>query len=124
MSLACGIGLGSTFGPQGAFLVELFETRFRLTGIAVARGFNGVAVSGLTPLIASALILFAGGGAGYVIAYLAFWQVVSIVGAVFARAPVAPTKRIGFYTQNKDEQWSLSYDDSHEAVAPAPQQVK
>jgi MHS family shikimate/dehydroshikimate transporter-like MFS transporter len=124
MSLAYGIGLGSTFGPQGAFLVELFETRFRLTGVAVAREFNGVAVSGLTPLIASALILFAGGGAGFVIAYLAFWQIVSIIGTVFAKGAVAPTKRKGFHTQNKDEQWSLSYDDSHEAVTPAPQHAK
>lgn len=52
-----------------AFL-ELFKTWFRLTDVALAREFNGVAVSGLTPLIASALTLFAGGG-GFVIAYLA-----------------------------------------------------
>jgi MHS family shikimate/dehydroshikimate transporter-like MFS transporter len=109
MSIAYGIGLGSTFGPQGAFLVELFETRFRLTGVAIAREFNGVAVSGLTPLIASVLVLVAGGGAGYVVLFLVFWQLISIVGTLLARGAVAPTKRRGFTTTDRAEQMSLSY---------------
>jgi len=110
MALAYGLGLGATFGPQGAFLAELFETRFRQTGISVAREFNGVALSGLTPFVASGLILLAGGGAGYVIAFLVLWQGVAIIGLAFAKGAVAPTRRSDFATDNRAEQMSLSYE--------------
>lgn len=110
MAIAYGIGLGATFGPQGAFLAELFETRFRQTGISIAREFNGVALSGLTPFVASALVLLAGGGAGYVIGFLALWQGVAIIGLVFAKGAVAPTRRGDFTTDDRAEQMSLSYD--------------
>jgi MFS transporter, MHS family, shikimate and dehydroshikimate transport protein len=110
MALAYGIGLGATFGPQGAFLAELFETRFRQTGISVAREFNGVALSGLTPLVASGLIMLAGGGAGYVIGFLVLWQGVAIVGLAFAKGAIAPTRRSDFTTADRAEQMSLAYD--------------
>jgi MFS family permease len=122
MSLAYGIGLGATFGPQGAFLAELFETRFRQTGISVVREFNGVALSGLTPLVASGLILLAGGGAGYVIGFLVLWQGVAIIGMVFAKGAIAPTRRGDFTTDDRAEQMSLSYQpnldaDTHRVAA-------
>jgi MFS family permease len=110
MALAYGIGLGATFGPQGAFLSELFETRFRQTGISVVREFNGVALSGLTPLIASGLILLAGGGAGYVVAFLVLWQGLAIIGIAFAKGAVAPTRRGDFTTDDRAAQMSLSYE--------------
>lgn len=113
MALAYGIGLGATFGPQGAFLAELFETRFRQTGISVAREFNGVALSGLTPLVASALVMLAGGGAGYVIGFLVLWQGVAIIGLSLAKGAIAPTRRGDFTTDDRAEQMSLSYEPTH-----------
>ncbi|MEW5811843.1 MAG: MFS transporter [Actinomycetota bacterium] len=113
MALAYGVGLGATFGPQGAFLAELFETRFRQTGMSVAREFNGVALSGLTPLVASALVMLAGGGAGYVIGFLVLWQGVAIIGLSLAKGAIAPTRRSGFTTDDRAEQMSLSYEPSH-----------
>lgn len=120
MALAYGIGLGATFGPQGAFLAELFETRFRQTGISVAREFNGVALSGLTPLVASALVMLAGGGAGYVIGFLVLWQGVAIIGLIFAKGAIAPTRRGGFASGDRAEQMSLSYEPGQSSTKATP----
>lgn len=92
MVTAYGLGFGATSGAQGAFLAELFETKYRYTGIAVAREFNGVALSGLTPLIAGVLVAAAGGAPWLVALFLIGCQVLTIIGVVFARGAVAPTK--------------------------------
>lgn len=92
MVIAYGFGFGATSGAQGAFLAELFETKYRYTGIAVAREFNGVALSGMTPLIAGALVAVAGGAPWLVALFLIGCQVLTIIGVVFARGAVAPTK--------------------------------
>src|SRR3984893_14319990 len=42
MSLGYGLGFGGMAGAQGAFLANLFPTRYRFSGIALAREFNGM----------------------------------------------------------------------------------
>lgn len=85
MTLGYGIGFGATSGAQGAFLSELFETRYRYTGISVARELNGVAIAGPTPFIAAALVALAGGSPWFVAIYVIFCQVLTVIGVVYAR---------------------------------------
>lgn len=87
-----GIGFGAMSGAQGAFLSELFETRYRYTGIATARELNGMLVAGPTPFIASALVAAAGGSPWLVAVYLIGCQALTIVGVTFARGATGPTQ--------------------------------
>lgn len=70
MSIGYGVGFGGMAGAQGAFLANLFPTRYRFSGIAVARELNGVLIAGPTPLIASSLVALWGGKPTLVAAYL------------------------------------------------------
>jgi len=83
LSLGMGLGFGGTSGAQGAFLANLFPTRYRFSGIAVARELNGVLVAGPTPLIASALVAWADGRPTYVALYLMVCCALTVL-AVFA----------------------------------------
>ncbi|WP_182422207.1 MFS transporter [Aureimonas sp. ME7] len=70
ISLGYGIGFGAMAGAQGAFLANLFPTRYRFTGLAISRELNGVLVAGPTPLIAASLVAYADGSPVGVAAYL------------------------------------------------------
>jgi hypothetical protein len=48
-------------GAQGALLANLFPTRYRFSGIALARELNGLLIAGPTPFIATALVASAHG---------------------------------------------------------------
>jgi hypothetical protein len=76
-------------GAQGAFLSELFATRYRYTGIAVAREMNSVLIAGPTPFIASALVAMASGQPWLVACYIIVCQVITIVSVSLAPAPEA-----------------------------------
>lgn len=85
MMLGYGIGFGAMSGAQGAFLAELFETRFRYTGIAAAREMNSVLIAGPTPFIASALVAAASGQPWLVAWYIIACQAVTVISVLFAR---------------------------------------
>lgn len=70
ISLGYGIGFGAMAGAQGAFLANLFPTRYRFSGLAMSRELNGVLVAGPTPFIAATLVAAADGKPIYVAAYL------------------------------------------------------
>jgi MFS transporter, MHS family, shikimate and dehydroshikimate transport protein len=55
------IGHSMVYGPMGAFLAELFDTRTRYTGVSVAYQVGAGAISGLGPLIASSILAASGG---------------------------------------------------------------
>jgi len=55
------IGHSMVYGPMGAFLAELFETRIRYTGISLAYQVGAGAIAGLGPLVASSILAAAGG---------------------------------------------------------------
>ena len=96
MMAGYGIGFGAMSGAQGAFLAELFETRFRYTGIAAAREMNSVLVAGPTPFIASALVASAGGQPWSVAWFIIACQAVTIISVCFARPaiPVSVQSRL------------------------------
>jgi MFS family permease len=55
------IGHSMVYGPMGAFLAELFDTRTRYTGVSIGYQIGAGAVSGLGPLVASSILASAGG---------------------------------------------------------------
>ncbi|MGW1680211.1 MFS transporter [Saccharopolyspora sp. NPDC002376] len=84
MMAGYGIGFGAMAGAQGAFLAELFDTKYRFTGIAVTREANGVLVAGPTPFIASALTGVLGGRPWLVASYLFGCALITLVALVIA----------------------------------------
>lgn len=51
-----GIIYAAVYGPEAALFSELFDTRVRYTGISFVYQFSGIFASGLTPIIATALL--------------------------------------------------------------------
>ncbi|WP_288026422.1 MFS transporter [Arthrobacter sp.] len=73
--LANGIIQGVIFGPFGAYVAELFPTRIRYTGASLTYQSSSTLGAGFTPLIASSLVLLAGGslwlvGLAWVLAFV------------------------------------------------------
>jgi MFS family permease len=82
MMAGYGIGFGAMAGAQGGFLADLFDTRFRFTGIAVAREANGVLIAGPTPFVATALVSAAGGRPWLVATYLVVCTLITVAALV------------------------------------------
>ncbi len=70
--LALAVGHAAMYGPQAAFLPELFGTRIRYSGIAFSRELASVFAGALAPFIATALLAWAGN----------YWPVAVYVGAM------------------------------------------
>ena len=85
MGLAYGLGFGGMAGAQGAFLANLFPTRYRFSGIAFARELNSLLIAGPTPFIATALVSLADGTPRLVIIYLMVCCTLTAVSVWFAR---------------------------------------
>ena len=67
----------AVYGPQAALFSELFDTRVRYTGISFVYQFSGIFASGLTPLIATALLPLDNGQPWYICFYILFVSCVS-----------------------------------------------
>jgi len=78
-----GIFYAAIYGPEAAMFCELFDAKVRYTGISFVYQFSGIFASGLTPIIATALMRSSDGQpwttclyvlfAGAVSAYCAWW---------------------------------------------------
>ncbi|MCV9993343.1 MHS family MFS transporter [Paeniglutamicibacter sp. ZC-3] len=81
VAIVVGNGLvqGLLYGPIGAFVAEQFPTHVRYTGASLAYQGASVVGAGFTPMIASGLVIAAGGGFGLV---AGFWMVVMAIGLV------------------------------------------
>ncbi|PBC48578.1 MFS transporter [Rhodococcus sp. ACS1] len=82
LALILGICLvqGTTSGPGGALLSELFPTKIRWSGIAISREIPAAVVGGTIPLVATALVAVAGGTPWLVASYLMGLSVVGLIG--------------------------------------------
>ena len=69
------------YGPQAAFLSELFGTRVRYSGASLGSQFSSVIAGGLSPFVATALLPY---GRGALAAYLIGMAVVTIVAVFIA----------------------------------------
>ena len=76
--------LGGVYGPAASFIAEQFETRRRYSGASLAYQLSGVLSGAFAPLIASALLVAAGGSIWLVALYLAGLSLVSLVSAYLA----------------------------------------
>ena len=88
----------AVYGPQAALFSELFDTRVRYTGISFVYQFSGIFASGLTPIIATAL-LPAGGGKPWLICL--YVLAVSVVSALSVFAMTEAHKRDMAVDSNK-----------------------
>ena len=86
LSIGYGIGFGGLASAQGAFLANLFPTRYRFSGIAMTRELNSLLIAGPTPFIAAALVSAGGGKPGLVVAYLMLCCAISAIAILAARS--------------------------------------
>lgn len=77
-----GIFYASIYGPEAALFCELFDTRVRYTGISFVYQFSGIFASGITPMIAAALLVAGNGTPWLVVAYTIFAGLVSALCAL------------------------------------------
>lgn len=84
LTVGYAVTLGATMGSQGAFLTNLFPARYRFTGVATAREFNGALVAGTTPLVATALISAADGQVWLAALFIVLCSLVTLLAVVIS----------------------------------------
>ena len=72
-----GILYASVYGPEAALFCDLFDARVRYTGISFVYQFSGIFASGITPIIATALLGTGKGEPWHICLYVAFAGIVS-----------------------------------------------
>ncbi len=78
------IGHAAMYGPQAAFLSELFGTRVRYTGASLGYQLAAPLSGGIVPLVATGLLVWSQGEAWPVAIYLVTMAFVTIVAVVLA----------------------------------------
>jgi MFS family permease len=68
--IVLGVGHGAVYGPLAAYYAELFPARIRYSGMSIGYQVASVVLGGLTPLVASSLLLWSGG---------AVWPVAALI---------------------------------------------
>jgi len=84
VAIAVGYSLtyGLTSGAQGVFLPRLFDTRYRLSGVAISRELTNALVGGTAPLVATALVATAGGSPWLVSAAMVLAGALTVIGVL------------------------------------------
>ena len=107
--IAVVVGLifhGAMYGPQAAFLSELFGTKVRYSGVSIGYQLASIVAGGLAPLIAVAL--YTGFDSGYAIAfYVAISALVTIIA-------------VGTYTETKQRDLETDPAFDRSAVTTPP----
>jgi metabolite-proton symporter len=85
-----GVFYASVYGPEAALFAELFDAKVRYSGISFVYQFSGIFASGITPLIATALLAQGNGTPWLICAYVLFAGVVSAVCTLAIRPAVLP----------------------------------
>lgn len=76
-----GILYAAVYGPEAALFCELFDAKVRYTGISFVYQFSGIFASGITPIIATALLKTGGGQPWLICLYVMFAGAVSALCA-------------------------------------------
>ncbi|WP_342605295.1 MFS transporter [Peribacillus sp. FSL E2-0159] len=74
-----GIFYSSVYGPEAALFAELFDAPVRYTGMSFVYQFSGIFASGLTPIIATALLGYNNGSPILLSLYVVFAGLVSAI---------------------------------------------
>jgi MHS family shikimate/dehydroshikimate transporter-like MFS transporter len=85
LALGFAIGHSAMWGPQASFFSEAFGTRVRYSGTSFVYQFSGIASSALTPLIATALLGWAGGSPWLVVVFVIVYAAISFISTYLAR---------------------------------------
>jgi MHS family metabolite:H+ symporter-like MFS transporter len=78
-----GIFYASVYGPEAALFCDLFDAKVRYTGISFVYQFSGIFASGITPIIATALLKSSGGQPWDIAWYVVFAGVVSALSVAW-----------------------------------------
>jgi len=78
------IGHAAMYGPQAAFFSELFGTRTRYTGASLGYQLAAPFSGGLAPLVATALLGWAGGSTWPITIYLIGLGLITVVSVRLA----------------------------------------
>ena len=78
------VGHSAMYGPQAAFLAELFGTRVRYTGASLGYQLAAPLSGGLAPLVATALLAWSGGDPWPVGVYLIALAAITVVSVLLA----------------------------------------
>ena len=76
-----GILYAAVYAPEAALFCDLFDAKVRYSGISFVYQFSGIFASGITPIIATALLKSGGGEPWQICMYVLFAGVVSAVSA-------------------------------------------
>jgi MHS family metabolite:H+ symporter-like MFS transporter len=88
ISVPLGILYAAVYGPEAALFCDLFDAKVRYTGISFVYQFSGIFASGITPIIATALIKSGGGEPWQLCMYVVFAGLVSALCAwLIGRSP-------------------------------------
>lgn len=79
--LPFGLIYPAIYGPEAALFCDLFDAKVRYTGISFVYQFSGIFASGITPIIATALLKSGGGEPWQICMYVAFAGIVSAISA-------------------------------------------
>jgi MHS family shikimate/dehydroshikimate transporter-like MFS transporter len=100
-----GILYASVYGPEAALFCDLFDAKVRYTGISFVYQFSGIFASGITPIVATALLKSGGGQPWQIAGYVLFAGVVSAICAwLIGRGPSpadAPAPALGSATARR-----------------------
>ncbi|MBA4187642.1 MAG: MFS transporter [Planctomycetaceae bacterium] len=78
------VGHAAMYGPQAAFLSELFGTRVRYTGASLGYQLAAPLSGGIAPLVAIALLRWSGGDSWPVAVYLVGMAMVTVIAVCLA----------------------------------------
>jgi len=94
--MVAGLALGhaGTYAPQASYFPELFDSNVRYSGVSVVWQFGAMIASGPFTVVATALLVAAGGGYTYAALYVAVLVVLALVG-VLMLPETAPGRRGG-----------------------------
>ncbi|MFI6819027.1 MFS transporter [Nonomuraea sp. NPDC050328] len=80
--LGLAVGIASMYAAQASLFAELFEARFRLSGIALARESTAALIGGPAPLVASAVLAWSGGASWPIAALVCGLALISLVAVL------------------------------------------
>jgi metabolite-proton symporter len=83
--LPLAIGHAAMYGPQASFFSELFPARVRYSGASLGYQLASIFAGGLSPLIATGLLAWAGGKPWGVALYMIVLALITVVGVAFSK---------------------------------------
>lgn len=82
MIVAFGVLYAICYGPEAALFADLFNPRVRYSGISFVYQFSGIFASGITPIIATYLLEANNKQPWYLVGYVVFAAIVSMLSAI------------------------------------------